>query len=74
MKQLELQNKTHRYHMNSENIKVKELRLEVKRLKDENQNVGLKSKHSNARQGFAKGITENSINITPRYVNLNIFF
>lgn len=66
MKQLELQNKTHKYHMNSENIKVKELKLEIKRLKDKNQNVILKTKHFGAKQSFTKGITENSINITSR--------
>lgn len=66
MKQLELQNKTHRYHMNLENTKIKELRLEIKHLKDENQNVELKTKHFSTRQSFEKGITKNSINITPR--------
>lgn len=70
MKQLELQNKTHRHHLNSENMKVKQLQLEVKRLK-ENQNVGLpfdkyKTKNYSARQIFQRGITETSINITPR--------
>lgn len=72
MKQLELQNKTHRHHINSGNIKVKELQLEIKRLKDENQNNStpylhkLNTKHYSARQIFAKGITADSISITPR--------
>lgn len=71
MKQLELQNKTHRHHINSENIKVKELQLEIKRLNNEIQNLGphlgkLNNKNSSSRKIFAKGITENSIIITPR--------
>lgn len=79
MKQLELQNKTHRQHISLENIKVKGLQLEVKRLKGENQNLGthvdrLKPKNYSARQIFSRGVTENSINITSRYVKLYIFF
>lgn len=71
MKQLELQNKTHRHHINSGNIKVKELQLEIKRLNDANQNLGphmgkLNTKKYSARQIFAKGITADSISITPR--------
>lgn len=74
MKQLELQNKTHKHHINLENNKIKELQLEVQRLKIENQNRGthldelktVKIKNYSARQIFARGITENSINITPR--------
>lgn len=71
MKQLELQNKTNRHHISLENVKVKELQQEVKRLKSENQNLGLnldkiKTKSYGVRQNFAKGITEESISITPR--------
>lgn len=71
MKQLELQNKTHRYHLNLENNKVKQLQLEIKRLKDENQNIGshfdkYKTKSYSARQIFPRGISETSINITSR--------
>lgn len=74
MKQLELQNKTHRYHINLENNKIKQLQLEIKHLKIENQNHGahlnelktVKIKNYSARQIFSRGITENSINITPR--------
>lgn len=68
MKQLELQNKTHRHHMHLENVKIKGLQLEVKRLNNENQNVDrlLKTKNYSARQIFSRGVTENSINITPR--------
>ncbi|VVC25213.1 Lebercilin domain [Cinara cedri] len=74
MKQLELQNKTHKHNINLENIKIKGLQLEVKRLKNENQNLGsradgLKTKIYSARQIFSRGVTENSINITPRIVN-----
>jgi predicted nucleic acid-binding Zn-ribbon protein len=71
MKQLELQNKTHRHHMNSKNIKIKELQLEIKRLNNEVQNLEphlgkLNNKNSTARQIFSKGITASSITITPR--------
>lgn len=77
MKQLELQNKTHRHHIHLENNKIKELQLEIKRLKIENnknQNHGIqlnglktiKTKSYSERQIFARGITENSINIIPR--------
>lgn len=67
MKQLELQNKTHRHHIHLENVKVKGLQLEVKRLNNENQNLDrLKTKNYSARQIFSRGVTENSINITHR--------
>lgn len=70
MKQLELQNKRHKHHLNSENMKVKQLQLEIKLLK-ENQNVGLpfdkyKTKSYSARQICQRGITKTSINISPQ--------
>jgi len=71
MKKLELQNKTHRYHINVENIKIKELQHKVKRLEDENKNLKscldkLKIKNYGSRQIFTKGITEDSISIVSR--------
>ncbi|XP_022177774.1 lebercilin isoform X2 [Myzus persicae] len=71
MKKLELQNKSHSYHMNLENIKIKELQHEVKRLEDENKNLRscldkLKTKDYGSRQSFRKGITEDSISIVSR--------
>lgn len=71
MKQVELQNKTHKHHINLENMKVKELQIEVKQLKNEKNNLRsqmdkLKIKTYSARQVFTKGITEDSISISPR--------
>ncbi|XP_060837852.1 CAP-Gly domain-containing linker protein 1-like isoform X2 [Rhopalosiphum padi] len=71
MKKLELQNKSHRYHRNVENIKIKELQHEVKRLEDENKKLRscldkLKNKNYGSRQSFTKGITEDSISIISR--------
>ncbi|CAI6358534.1 unnamed protein product [Macrosiphum euphorbiae] len=71
MKNLELQNKSHRYHINVEHIKLKELQHEVKRLEDENQNLRsnldkLKNKNHSSRQSFTKGTTEDSISIVSR--------
>uniref|UniRef100_A0A2H8TQJ4 Lebercilin-like protein n=2 Tax=Melanaphis sacchari TaxID=742174 RepID=A0A2H8TQJ4_9HEMI len=71
IKKLELQNKSHRYHINVENNKIKELQHEVKRLEDENKNLKscldkLKNKSYSSRQSFTKGITEDSISITSR--------
>ncbi|CAI6345548.1 unnamed protein product [Macrosiphum euphorbiae] len=71
MKKLELQNKSHRYHMNVEHIKIKELQHEVKRLEEENKNLRLnldklKNKNHGSRQSFTKGITEDSISIVSR--------
>jgi len=71
MKKLELQNKSHRYHINVEHIKIKELQHEVKRLEDENKNLRsgvdkLKNKNHGSRQSFTKGITEDSISIVSR--------
>lgn len=71
MKKLELQNKSHKYHINVENIKIKELQHKVKRLEDENKNLRsyldkLKNKNYGSRQSFTKGITEDSISIVPR--------
>jgi hypothetical protein len=71
MKKLELQNKSHRYHRNVENIKIKELQHEVKRLEDENKKLRscldkLKNKSYGSRQSFTKGITEDSISIISR--------
>ncbi|XP_008183073.1 DNA repair protein RAD50-like isoform X1 [Acyrthosiphon pisum] len=67
-KNLELQNKSHRYHINVEHIKIKELQNEIKRLEDENKNLRsyldkLKNKNHSSRQSFTKGITEDSISI-----------
>jgi len=71
MKKLELQNKSHKYHINLENIKIKELQHEVKRLEDENKNLRscldkVKIKNCNSKQSFRKGITEDSISIVSR--------
>jgi len=71
MKKLELQDKSHKYHINLENIKVKELQNEVKCLKDENKNLRscldkLKTKNYSSKQSFSKGITEDSISIVSR--------
>lgn len=71
MKKLELQNKTHKHRINSESVKMKELQLEIKRLKDENQNLRslsdkLRTTSYGVRRIFTKGITEESISITPR--------
>lgn len=71
MKKIELQNKSHRYHINVENSKIKQLQHEVKRLEDENKNLRscldkLKIKNYSSRQSFTKGITEDSISIISR--------
>jgi len=74
MKKLELQNKSHRYNINSKNTKIKELQNEiheVKHLVDENKNLRscldkLKNKSYGSRQNFTKGITKDSISITSR--------
>lgn len=71
MKKLELQNKTHRHQLNSETTKIKELQLEVKHLKEENQKLEfqldkLKNKNYGVKQNFSRGVVEDSISITPR--------
>lgn len=69
MKQVELQNKTHKHHMNAKNTKIKELQTEIKQLTDEKSNSHLdklKTRAHSARQVFTNGITEDSISLLPR--------
>lgn len=71
MKKLELQNKSHSYHMNLENIKIKQLQHQIKCLENENQNMKSsldkhKIKNYGSGQIFTKGITEDSISIISR--------
>lgn len=71
MKKLELQNKTHKYHITTESVKVKELLSEINHLKEKNQRLEsrfnkLNFKKYSVSHSFVKGITEDSISITPR--------
>lgn len=68
---MELQNKTHRTHINSENNKIKQLQYEKEQLKNKNNNLKLnldklKTNRYRVRKIFGQGITENSISITNR--------
>ncbi|XP_050422993.1 lebercilin-like [Adelges cooleyi] len=71
MKKLQLQNKTHQHQICAELSKNKDLHVELKRLNEMNEQLSLqieKSKlHSyGARLFKVRGITENSITLTPR--------